>query len=215
MNALAAIAAARQVGVLAGTGGSPHSDNLETSTPHGVARYGDDIAVYDDFATHPTAIATTVEGLRKKVGKARILAGAGTTLKYDEWYDEDALARQPGRCRPGLWLWRQCLLAAPQCKHWGGALNIFDPQLLLHQAQQSRWQLSIAQGYFHLRTHAARSSLGGYYATWLAGASGTVERHGLILRVTQHVISAGRLGSKRNITRMKAFEFQSASNIDD
>jgi UDP-N-acetylmuramate: L-alanyl-gamma-D-glutamyl-meso-diaminopimelate ligase len=32
------------------------------------------IAVYDDFAHHPTAIATTVAGLRKKVGSARILA---------------------------------------------------------------------------------------------------------------------------------------------
>src|SRR5690606_11424426 len=32
------------------------------------------VAVYDDFAHHPTAIATTVEGLRRKVGNARILA---------------------------------------------------------------------------------------------------------------------------------------------
>jgi UDP-N-acetylmuramate: L-alanyl-gamma-D-glutamyl-meso-diaminopimelate ligase len=29
--------------------------------------------VYDDFAHHPTAIATTLAGLRAKVGKARIL----------------------------------------------------------------------------------------------------------------------------------------------
>ena len=33
-----------------------------------------DITVYDDFAHHPTAIETTVAGLRAKVGKARILA---------------------------------------------------------------------------------------------------------------------------------------------
>jgi hypothetical protein len=32
------------------------------------------VTVYDDFAHHPTAIATTVAGLRRKVGKARILA---------------------------------------------------------------------------------------------------------------------------------------------
>ena len=32
------------------------------------------IHVYDDFAHHPTAIATTLDGLRKQVGKARILA---------------------------------------------------------------------------------------------------------------------------------------------
>ena len=32
------------------------------------------ITVYDDFAHHPTAIATTLDGLRRKVGSARILA---------------------------------------------------------------------------------------------------------------------------------------------
>ena len=33
-----------------------------------------DITVYDDFAHHPTAIETTVKGLRAKVGDARIVA---------------------------------------------------------------------------------------------------------------------------------------------
>ena len=32
------------------------------------------VTVYDDFAHHPTAIATTLAGLRAKVGSARILA---------------------------------------------------------------------------------------------------------------------------------------------
>jgi UDP-N-acetylmuramate: L-alanyl-gamma-D-glutamyl-meso-diaminopimelate ligase len=32
------------------------------------------ITVYDDFAHHPTAIRTTVDGLRRQVGEARILA---------------------------------------------------------------------------------------------------------------------------------------------
>jgi UDP-N-acetylmuramate: L-alanyl-gamma-D-glutamyl-meso-diaminopimelate ligase len=32
------------------------------------------VTVYDDFAHHPTAIRTTIEGLRQKVGDARILA---------------------------------------------------------------------------------------------------------------------------------------------
>jgi len=32
------------------------------------------ITVYDDFAHHPTAITTTMQGLRRKVGSARILA---------------------------------------------------------------------------------------------------------------------------------------------
>jgi UDP-N-acetylmuramate: L-alanyl-gamma-D-glutamyl-meso-diaminopimelate ligase len=32
------------------------------------------VTVYDDFAHHPTAIATTLDGLRQRVGGARILA---------------------------------------------------------------------------------------------------------------------------------------------
>jgi UDP-N-acetylmuramate: L-alanyl-gamma-D-glutamyl-meso-diaminopimelate ligase len=32
------------------------------------------VTIYDDFAHHPTAIRTTLEGLRHRVGKARILA---------------------------------------------------------------------------------------------------------------------------------------------
>ncbi len=32
-----------------------------------------DITVYDDFAHHPTAIATTLAGLRAKVGESRIV----------------------------------------------------------------------------------------------------------------------------------------------
>jgi UDP-N-acetylmuramate: L-alanyl-gamma-D-glutamyl-meso-diaminopimelate ligase len=32
------------------------------------------ITVYDDFAHHPTAVQTTIAGLRSKVGPARILA---------------------------------------------------------------------------------------------------------------------------------------------
>jgi len=32
------------------------------------------VTVYDDFAHHPTAIRTTLEGLRRRVGRARILA---------------------------------------------------------------------------------------------------------------------------------------------
>jgi UDP-N-acetylmuramate: L-alanyl-gamma-D-glutamyl-meso-diaminopimelate ligase len=33
------------------------------------------VTVYDDFAHHPTAIATTLAGLRAKLGNARILVG--------------------------------------------------------------------------------------------------------------------------------------------
>jgi UDP-N-acetylmuramate: L-alanyl-gamma-D-glutamyl-meso-diaminopimelate ligase len=74
MNALAAIAAARHVGV------PPERAIASLSRFENVRRRmelvgeANGILVYDDFAHHPTAIATTVGGLRKKVGKARILA---------------------------------------------------------------------------------------------------------------------------------------------
>ena len=74
MNALAAIAAARHVGV-------PVTQAIVSLGQFGNVKRRmelrgvvNDIAVYDDFAHHPTAIATTVAGLRKKVGGARILA---------------------------------------------------------------------------------------------------------------------------------------------
>jgi UDP-N-acetylmuramate: L-alanyl-gamma-D-glutamyl-meso-diaminopimelate ligase len=74
MNALASIAAARHVGVpveqsIAALGAFKNvKRRMET---RGVVN---NITVYDDFAHHPTAIETTVAGLRAKVGKARILA---------------------------------------------------------------------------------------------------------------------------------------------
>lgn len=74
MNALATIAAARHVGV-------PVWQSIEAlKTFKNVKRRMElrgsvnAINVYDDFAHHPTAIATTVAGLRAKVGQARILA---------------------------------------------------------------------------------------------------------------------------------------------
>lgn len=74
MNALASIAAARHVGVTPAQAiaSLAHFENVKRRMElRGVVNQ---IPVYDDFAHHPTAIATTVEGLRKKVGKARILA---------------------------------------------------------------------------------------------------------------------------------------------
>jgi UDP-N-acetylmuramate: L-alanyl-gamma-D-glutamyl-meso-diaminopimelate ligase len=74
MNALAAIAAARHAGVQVAEAIAALAEfkNVKRRMElRGVVR---EISVYDDFAHHPTAIATTVAGLRSKVGKARILA---------------------------------------------------------------------------------------------------------------------------------------------
>jgi UDP-N-acetylmuramate: L-alanyl-gamma-D-glutamyl-meso-diaminopimelate ligase len=82
LNALAAIAAAEHVGV------SPQHSAEALATFENVKRRmevraqvvlpgataSEPVTIYDDFAHHPTAIRTTVNGLRRRVGKARILA---------------------------------------------------------------------------------------------------------------------------------------------
>ena len=73
-NALAAIAAAAHVGV------KPRQAIDALCRFSGVKRRMEvrgmvrGVTVYDDFAHHPTAIQTTLEGLRSQVGTARILA---------------------------------------------------------------------------------------------------------------------------------------------
>ncbi|MDH6153946.1 UDP-N-acetylmuramate:L-alanyl-gamma-D-glutamyl-meso-diaminopimelate ligase [Polynucleobacter sphagniphilus] len=74
LNALAAIAAANHIGI------SPVDSAKALAQFKNVKRrletigIRNDITVYDDFAHHPTAITTTVDGLRRRVGQARILA---------------------------------------------------------------------------------------------------------------------------------------------
>ena len=73
-NALAAIGAARHVGVPVAIGIEALSQFKNVKRRMEVRGVVNNITVYDDFAHHPTAIETTVAGLRAKVGTARILA---------------------------------------------------------------------------------------------------------------------------------------------
>jgi UDP-N-acetylmuramate: L-alanyl-gamma-D-glutamyl-meso-diaminopimelate ligase len=73
-NALAALAAARHAGV-------PVAQAIASlATFEGVKRRMElrgvvnGVTVYDDFAHHPTAFETTIGGLRRRVGRARIIA---------------------------------------------------------------------------------------------------------------------------------------------
>ncbi len=74
LNALAAIAAASHAGVDA----KAAIDALATfaSVKRRMELLGTvrQVVVYDDFAHHPTAIRTTLEGLRRKIGSGRIIA---------------------------------------------------------------------------------------------------------------------------------------------
>ena len=74
MNALAALAAARHVGVPVAQGLAALAAFKNVKRRMEVRGTVNGITVYDDFAHHPTAIETTVAGLRQKVGSARILA---------------------------------------------------------------------------------------------------------------------------------------------
>ncbi len=83
MNALAAIAAAEHVGVAPADAaralGSFRNVRRRMELRGSVERAGGAITVYDDFAHHPTAIRTTLDGLRQKLDAAghrgeRILA---------------------------------------------------------------------------------------------------------------------------------------------
>lgn len=74
MNALAALAAARHAGVPLAQGLAALGEFKNVKRRMEVRGTVNGITVYDDFAHHPTAIDTTVAGLRRKVDGSRILA---------------------------------------------------------------------------------------------------------------------------------------------
>jgi UDP-N-acetylmuramate: L-alanyl-gamma-D-glutamyl-meso-diaminopimelate ligase len=88
MNALAALSAARHAGVPARTGieSLARFENVKRRMEvRGIVR---GITVYDDFAHHPTAIHTTLQGLRDKVDGERIIAvlePRSNTMKMGTW----------------------------------------------------------------------------------------------------------------------------------
>ncbi|MDO9151877.1 MAG: UDP-N-acetylmuramate:L-alanyl-gamma-D-glutamyl-meso-diaminopimelate ligase [Methylotenera sp.] len=74
MNALASIAAARHAGVTVEVSIAALTAFKNVKRRMEVRGESRGVVVYDDFAHHPTAIETTIAGLRAKVGAARILA---------------------------------------------------------------------------------------------------------------------------------------------
>jgi UDP-N-acetylmuramate: L-alanyl-gamma-D-glutamyl-meso-diaminopimelate ligase len=74
MNALASIAAARHAGVTVEVSIAALTAFKNVKRRMEMRGESRGVVVYDDFAHHPTAIETTIAGLRAKVGAARILA---------------------------------------------------------------------------------------------------------------------------------------------
>jgi UDP-N-acetylmuramate: L-alanyl-gamma-D-glutamyl-meso-diaminopimelate ligase len=73
-NALAAMAAAQHVGVAAEVSAQALLAFKGVKRRLELLGVVDEIAIYDDFAHHPTAIATTLQGLRARTGHGRLLA---------------------------------------------------------------------------------------------------------------------------------------------
>jgi len=73
-NGLAAIAAARHAGVPVASSTAALSEFKGVKRRMQLRGEVAGVSVYDDFAHHPTAIATTLEGLRNRVGEQRIIA---------------------------------------------------------------------------------------------------------------------------------------------
>ncbi len=74
MNGLAAIAAARSIGVDVAVACTALSDFKGVKRRMEKIAELNQVTVYDDFAHHPTAIETTLRGLRAKVGGEKIIA---------------------------------------------------------------------------------------------------------------------------------------------
>jgi UDP-N-acetylmuramate: L-alanyl-gamma-D-glutamyl-meso-diaminopimelate ligase len=74
LNALAAIAAAQHVGVAPEASAAALCEFRNARRRMETLGIVNGVTVYDDFAHHPSAIRTTVDGLRRKIGAQRILA---------------------------------------------------------------------------------------------------------------------------------------------
>ncbi len=73
-NALAVLAAARHVGVVPELGIAALCGFINAKRRMEKVAEVNGVTIFDDFAHHPTAIATTLDGLRKRIGDAKLIA---------------------------------------------------------------------------------------------------------------------------------------------
>ena len=74
LNGLAAVVAAAHIGISAGQSAQALSRFAGVKRRLEVYARSASVTLYDDFAHHPTAIQTTLEGLRARVGNEKIIA---------------------------------------------------------------------------------------------------------------------------------------------
>jgi len=73
-NALSAIVAAKHIGILPAQAIAALEKFKNVKRRMEVIATINGVTIYDDFAHHPTAIETTLDGLRKQVGQERVIA---------------------------------------------------------------------------------------------------------------------------------------------
>lgn len=113
-NALTAIAAAHNVGVKPELAVAALCHFVNTKRRMEVKGKVNDITVYDDFAHHPTAIATTLGGLRNKIGKqARLIA----VLEFGSYTMKTGVHKDT--LLQSMDVADKILLARPQDESWG------------------------------------------------------------------------------------------------
>ncbi|MEK8024710.1 UDP-N-acetylmuramate:L-alanyl-gamma-D-glutamyl-meso-diaminopimelate ligase [Pseudaquabacterium rugosum] len=119
LNALATIAAAEHVGVAPEVAAAALASFENVRRRLELKGEAGGVKVYDDFAHHPTAMRTTVNGLRRRVGLARILAvfeprsntmKLGTMAQQLPWALEEA---DLSFCLQGDYGWRATDVLAP------------------------------------------------------------------------------------------------------
>jgi len=91
LNALAAIAAAKHVGISSDSSISALGKFKNVKKRMELLESIKGINIYDDFAHHPTAIKTTLEGLRSKIGNDRIVViidPRSNTMKLGKMKDD-------------------------------------------------------------------------------------------------------------------------------
>jgi UDP-N-acetylmuramate: L-alanyl-gamma-D-glutamyl-meso-diaminopimelate ligase len=155
-NALAAIGAARHAGV------PPERACMALASFTGVRRRMElrgeagGVRVYDDFAHHPTAIATTIEGLRRRVGRERIVAvlePRSNTMRAG--VHRDTLAESLGAA-DSVWLY------APADLGWDAAAALLPLGSRAHLARDHDSLLAGLVRDLHAGDHALLMSNGGF-----------------------------------------------------
>lgn len=114
-NALAALAAARHAGVPPAVAIEGLADFRNVRRRMELRGEQAGVKVYDDFAHHPTAIETTLAGLRAQVGEARIIAvlePRSNTMR---------LGVHAERLAPAMWAADRVLVYSPPELNWDAA----------------------------------------------------------------------------------------------